>query len=139
MTETTPGDPPDTQALSPGAATSTPEGTVLCEVFRSPRREGMYLYVQRSDGLTQVPESLLERFGSPQSALVFRLHGQRRLARASATEVLNALVERGFYLQMPPGPGREDTGAADPGAAGAQAGAPPAPAVTPVDPEEPPC
>lgn len=140
MTDRTPDDPRDPQAPSPGASASTPTGTVLCEVYRSPRREGMYLYVQHSDGLAQVPESLLERFGRPQSALVFRLHGQRRLARASAMEVLNALMERGFYLQMPPGPGGEGDGPPDSGAGGGQAVDHPAPAaVIPVDPEEPSC
>jgi len=78
---------------------------VLCEVFRSPRREGMYLYVERSEGLAHVPEALLKVFGTPESALVFRLTPDRPLARASAPAVLEELRERGFYLQMPPVPG----------------------------------
>jgi len=75
---------------------------VLCEVFRSPRREGLYLYVPREKGLTQVPEALLESFGKPESALVFRLAADRRLARVAASDVLAALQDRGYYLQMPP-------------------------------------
>ena len=76
--------------------------TVLCEVFRSPRREGMYLYVDKSEGLGRVPEELLAAFGPPQSALVFRLDAGRRLARVPAQTVLDALADKGFYLQMPP-------------------------------------
>ena len=79
---------------------------VVCEVFRSPRREGMYLYVDRTEGLARVPEALLTNFGTPQSALVLRLDAQRRLANADAKAVLEALAERGFYLQMPPSPVR---------------------------------
>jgi uncharacterized protein YcgL (UPF0745 family) len=86
--------------------------TVLCEVFRSPRREGLYLYVRRDEGLARVPEALLASFGTPQSALVFRLSEDRRLARVSAGEVLAALRERGFYLQLPPAP--EGGGTEDP-------------------------
>ena len=62
----------------------------------------MYLYVDRSEGLKRVPDSLLDRFGHPLSALVLELHPQRRLARASASDVLDAIETQGFYLQMPP-------------------------------------
>ena len=77
---------------------------LVCEVFRSPRREGMYLYVDKAEGLARVPEALLKTFGTPRSALVLRLDAQRRLANADARAVLEALAERGFYLQVPPSP-----------------------------------
>ena len=140
MSERTTADPSQAETPDRDAAGLSPGATVLCEVFRSPRREGMYLYVARSEGLTHVPDSLMERFGRAESALVFQLHGERRLARASAVEVLDALAEQGFYLQMPPGPaGDEDS--APGGAAGTrQAGDPPASAVsTGVDREAPSC
>lgn len=79
--------------------------SVICEVFRSPRREGMYLFVPREEGLARVPEALLQAFGSPEPALVLQLDAGRRLARADAGEVLAAIAEQGFYLQMPPTPG----------------------------------
>ena len=74
----------------------------LCEVFRSPRKEGMYLYVDRAEGLARVPETLMGAFGSPESALVFNLREDRTLAQADATQVLDAIEGQGFYLQMPP-------------------------------------
>lgn len=86
---------------------------VLCEVFRSPRREGLYLYVRRERGLAQVPEALLASFGKPESALVFRLSEDRRLARVAASDVLAALEERGYYLQMPPAEASSDAAATD--------------------------
>lgn len=82
--------------------TSTRNATVLCEVFRSPKKEGMYLYIDREEGLERVPEALLTVFGTPESALVFKLTVDRPLANASAPEVMAALSEQGFYLQMPP-------------------------------------
>lgn len=90
-----------------GAGDSVSPDLVLCEVFRSPRREGMYLYVERGEGLARVPGELLKVFGAPQSALVFRLHAGRRMARVSAQAVLQGLVEQGFYVQMPPASGSE--------------------------------
>lgn len=79
--------------------------SIICEVFRSPRREGMYLFVAREEGLARVPGQLLQAFGNPESALVLQLDAGRRLARADAAEVLAAIDAQGFYLQMPPTPG----------------------------------
>jgi uncharacterized protein YcgL (UPF0745 family) len=122
-----------TGMTGPDASCSAPRGSILCEVFRSPRREGMYLYVERAEGLARVPEELLQRFGAPEPALVFRLHGERRLARASAAEVLKALAAQGFYLQMPPVPGAVNKDAEP----GAQRTAPVA--CAPADREDPSC
>lgn len=84
----------------------------ICQVFRSPKREGMYLYVRKQEGLDRVPEALLERFGEPEPTLVFKLEPERKLARASALEVMSALDETGYYLQLPPVPGAGDNDSA---------------------------
>ena len=80
----------------------------LVEIFRSPRREGMYLFVDRARGLADVPEPLLARFGEPQPVMTLLLEPGRPLARAEAAEVLRQIAERGFYLQLPPVPGAPD-------------------------------
>lgn len=74
---------------------------LLCEIFKSPRREEMYLYVEKARGLVDVPEVLLERFGKPVSAMTLILDESRPLARADAAEVIAAIDAKGFYLQMP--------------------------------------
>ena len=74
----------------------------ICTVYRSPKHEGMYLYVEKSDGLQRVPEELLQRFGTPQQAMTLVLHSERKLARADINKVLAALDQQGFYLQLPP-------------------------------------
>ncbi len=76
----------------------------LVEIFRSGRREEMYLYVDRAQGLAEVPESLLKQFGEAHSVMTLVLEPGRKLARADAGEVLAEIEERGFYLQMPPTP-----------------------------------
>ena len=62
----------------------------------------MYLYVKSSEGLARVPEALLQGFGQPQDAMTLPLTPGRRLARADSAEVVRALEETGYYLQMPP-------------------------------------
>lgn len=78
--------------------------SVLCAVYRSPKKEGMYLYVPKTDQpFEQVPEPLLQRFGVPGHVLDLELTPARKLARVSAADVIKGLREHGFYLQMPPG------------------------------------
>ncbi|MBN7798363.1 YcgL domain-containing protein [Parahaliea mediterranea] len=74
----------------------------LCQVFKSPKREEMYLYVDKARGLADVPEALLQQFGEPRAVMVLMLDPARKLARASAAEVLEKIEAQGFYLQMPP-------------------------------------
>lgn len=78
------------------------ENKIISQIYRSPREEGMYLYTRKEDALTRVPEALLKRFGQPQPAMVLVLTPERKLARASASRVMECLHEPGYYLQMPP-------------------------------------
>ena len=75
---------------------------LLCEIFRSSRKEEMYLYVERAKGLADVPEALLAQFGEPESVMTLMLSEERKLARADVAEVLEHIRDKGFYLQMPP-------------------------------------
>lgn len=83
---------------------SASAGMLRCRVYRSSRRAEMYLYVTEARDLAPVPEELLARFGIPQLALRLELGPDRHLARADAGQVLAALHEQGWYLQMPPSP-----------------------------------
>lgn len=74
----------------------------LIQVYKSPRKDEMYLYVDRQEDLKRVPEALMAQFGSPQSVMVIPMTPERKLARADAAEVLASIQEQGFYLQMPP-------------------------------------
>lgn len=71
-------------------------------VYRSTRRQEMYLYVDAAADLARVPKALLERFGRPVEALSLMLSADRPLARADAARVLECIEDDGFYLQMPP-------------------------------------
>lgn len=75
---------------------------ILTEVFASPQKDEMYLYVNRQRGLSVVPKELLERFGKPRSAMTMLLTPDRQLARVNAADVCKALEGQGYYLQMPP-------------------------------------
>ncbi|MBK8971453.1 MAG: YcgL domain-containing protein [Hahellaceae bacterium] len=79
----------------------------LVSVFRSPKKDEMYLYVDRQKGLEPVPAPLLERFGVPALVMHLMLGEERKLARVQAKDVLTAIETQGFFLQMPPPPDAE--------------------------------
>lgn len=76
---------------------------LLCEVYKSLGEEEMYLFVSREDKLSRVPEALLGRFRDPKLVTTLALTPERKLARADAADVIASVLEKGYYLQMPPG------------------------------------
>ena len=75
---------------------------ILCSIYRSPKKEGMYLYVLKASGLDDVPEPLLKQMGTPGHVTDLLLTPDRKLARVDVADVMQSMVEKGFYLQMPP-------------------------------------
>jgi uncharacterized protein YcgL (UPF0745 family) len=80
---------------------TTPE-RVMCSVYRSPRKEGMYLYVPKRGLFERVPKELLDNFGLPGHVMDLLLTRDRKLALADIHKVMDGLRDKGFYLQMPP-------------------------------------
>lgn len=73
-----------------------------CTVYRCSREPQMYFYLDSSDGLERVPEDLLRRAGTLSEVMTIDLVPERKLARAKAADVLAAIAQQGFYLQLPP-------------------------------------
>ncbi len=76
-----------------------------CTVYRSERHEGMYLYVASGCALAELPEALLQRFGTATAVMELELGPERTLARVDINSVRRALGETGYFLQLPPQPG----------------------------------
>jgi uncharacterized protein YcgL (UPF0745 family) len=75
---------------------------MLCQVYKSPRKQEAYLYVEMSEGLERVPQALLAQFGEPVEVMILKLDENRRLARVDAALVRQSIREQGFFLQLPP-------------------------------------
>jgi uncharacterized protein YcgL (UPF0745 family) len=71
-------------------------------VFRSRRNPDTYLFVDHAEGFARVPQELLDRMGGTERAMTLVLEPGRKLARATAAEVLGAIDSQGFFLQLPP-------------------------------------
>ncbi len=75
---------------------------LICSIYKSPRKDGMYLYVEKREALKRVPEGLLVAFGPPQLAFEMVLTPARQLAREDIATVLSNIQSQGYHLQMPP-------------------------------------
>lgn len=81
---------------------------VHCWIYRSARKDEMYVYLAREGDFEAIPEALRARLGRLDAVMDMELTAKRKLARADVGKVMQALREQGFYLQMPPEPLRPD-------------------------------
>ncbi|WP_148862604.1 YcgL domain-containing protein [Marinobacter fonticola] len=70
-------------------------------VFRSSKRADTYLFVRRGQKWDDLPEPLRTIFGAPQHAMDLLLTEERKLSRTTGKQVLQAIEEKDFFLQMP--------------------------------------
>ncbi|REL36062.1 YcgL domain-containing protein [Thalassotalea euphylliae] len=76
--------------------------TGLCAVYRSPKKDQTYLFINKRDDFSDVPEALMKTFGTPVLVTMVNLTKQEKLALADIDKVKESLSEQGFYLQLPP-------------------------------------
>lgn len=74
----------------------------LCTVYRSEKRPETYLYLAAGRSFEDLPEELRRIFGTPVFVMSLNLDPERRLARVSTAEVLESLLDPGYFLQLPP-------------------------------------
>ncbi|MCG8428406.1 MAG: YcgL domain-containing protein, partial [Chromatiales bacterium] len=73
-----------------------------CWIYRSSKKQEMYLYLAQKEGFSELPEALQKGFGRPELVMELALTPERSLAREDVSKVMAALREQGFFLQMPP-------------------------------------
>jgi uncharacterized protein YcgL (UPF0745 family) len=78
--------------------------TTTCHIYRSSKKEELYLFLANEDDFDCVPPEVMQGFGRPQKAMVLELSPDSKMARSKPAEVLANLKSRGFHLQLPPAP-----------------------------------
>ena len=73
-----------------------------CAIYKGPKKIDHYLYVEQEADFSRVPQALLDFLGELQLIMTLELGPERKLAKADAEQVRQALREQGYYLQMPP-------------------------------------
>ncbi len=75
---------------------------MLTAVYKSIKKADTYLFVEKRDDFSRVPEPLLETFGQPKYVMMINLASREKLGVADLDAVKQALIDQGFYLQLPP-------------------------------------
>ena len=70
---------------------------MFCVIYRSSKRDQTYLYVEKKDDFSRVPEELMKGFGQPTLAMMLPLDGRKKLVNADLEKVKQALTEQGYY------------------------------------------
>ncbi|GLS84743.1 YcgL domain-containing protein [Paraferrimonas haliotis] len=74
----------------------------ICAVYKSTRRADTYLYLKSKDDFSCLPEALSNLFGAPKFVMLLPISKLEKLAMADIELVKADLLEKGFYLQLPP-------------------------------------
>lgn len=75
---------------------------MYCAIYKGERKPESFLYVEKLDDFSRVPEDLLEMFGELELLMQLDLGRRSKLANADIKEVKALLTEQGYYLQLPP-------------------------------------
>ncbi|MEW7867088.1 YcgL domain-containing protein [Aeromonas diversa] len=75
---------------------------MLCAVYKSRKKADTYLFIERRDDFSRVPDALRQTFGPGQLVMVTKLDPAKPLGISDVEKVMAALVAQGFYLQLPP-------------------------------------
>jgi len=73
-----------------------------CYVYKSLKKNLLYLYISQKDDFSRVPTELLQTFGTLEFVLELELTPERKLAKEDSQKVLASLQEQGFFVQLPP-------------------------------------
>ena len=73
-----------------------------CFIYKSLKKDQLYLYIDKKDDFSKVPELLFKSFGPMAFVMELELTPVRKLVREDAAKVRASLKEKGFFVQMPP-------------------------------------
>lgn len=75
---------------------------MLCFIYKSLKKDELYLYLDKKDDFSSIPQDLFKSFGRMEFVMELHLTSQRKLAREDVGKVIASLQNKGFYVQMPP-------------------------------------
>ncbi len=73
-----------------------------CFIYKSLKKDYLYLYIVNKDDFSKVPDALINNFGKMEFVMDIELSPERKLAREDAGKIIDNLKEQGFFVQLPP-------------------------------------
>jgi len=72
-------------------------------IYKSTKKEELYLYIANKDDFSDIPQPLYDSMGKePVFVMEVELTPERKLARENITTVMENLATQGFHVQVPP-------------------------------------
>lgn len=72
-------------------------------IYKSSRKDELYIYLAHKDDFSQVPQALYDAMGrEPIFVMEVELSTERKLAREDVEKVMKNLSKQGFHVQLPP-------------------------------------
>lgn len=72
-------------------------------IYKSTKKDELYLYLATKDDFSMVPQALFDSMGKePVFVMKLMLDAKRTLAREDVNLVIKNLEDKGFHMQMPP-------------------------------------
>lgn len=73
-----------------------------CFIYKSLKKDYLYLYIVNKDDFSKVPDALINNFGKMEFVMDIELSPEQKLAREDAGKIIDSLKEQGFFVQLPP-------------------------------------
>ena len=74
---------------------------MICQVYRSDTKVGMYLYLANDKEMDDLPQELLKLIGKYTHAMELDLSQKTKLANEDIDKVKSNLNEQGYHVQLP--------------------------------------
>lgn len=72
-----------------------------CYIYKSSKKQNLYLYIRNKDDFSSVPEALFNSLGKLELIIELELTPERKLAKEDPIKVIASLNEKGYFLQLP--------------------------------------
>lgn len=81
---------------------------IKCDIYKSAKKPDTYLYLVADKQPQDLPEPLKVLLGDLTRFLNLELSESSKLAQVDARDVLAAIMDQEYFLQMPPGDHRKE-------------------------------
>ncbi|MGZ8095366.1 MAG: YcgL domain-containing protein [Methylosarcina sp.] len=72
-----------------------------CYIYKSSKKQNLYLYIRNKDDFSSVPEALFNSLGKLELIIELELTPERKLAKEDSVKVIASLNQKGYFLQLP--------------------------------------
>lgn len=77
---------------------------IKCDVYKSVKKDETYVFIPTSASLSELPDELLKVLGQAEMIMALELTAEKKMARGTASVIMESIEEQGFHLQMPENP-----------------------------------